>query len=174
MRIDISKNPAPVSSTFERKTMFQIEADSTEIGVARLLEECGNNYKMEIIRCAFASERAMIPVPPNLSYQYPDGMPRGRLGVVLSVIPAKNRRVFLAFAIQLVDWQMLWAPTSVFVDAAKLLMHNPIAGNIMKDIWRKWDVNNDIPLPAGVQRVWNGETKKSEVLYVKTRLPYLS
>lgn len=43
---------------------------------------------------------------------------------------------------------------------------------ILKDIWRKWDVKRDGPLPGGIERVWS-EFRKISVV-TQQRFPFTS
>jgi hypothetical protein len=49
----------------------------------------------------------------------------------------------------------------------KLTKKKKAAAGIIESIWRKWDVENDRPLPDGVERVWNELEWESEVVRSK-------
>lgn len=165
-------NLAPVYVSLEEhiKRIFLVEKNS-----ARLLERCDDIYKRRIIQCAFASEPPMIPVSGDAISRYRGGVPREKLEEVLGLISPNNRQDVLGLAIEVIDWLKCWPFHDAFSGAAQYFMHNKDStSNIMKDVWRKWDIKKDCPFPEGVERMWNEEAKKSELLYEKTRLPYVS
>ena len=46
------------------------------------------------------------------------------------------------------------------------------AGLILHGIWSQWDFENECSLPEGVDRIWNAEQKKEEIVWSKTGDPY--
>ncbi|KIM20389.1 hypothetical protein M408DRAFT_334001 [Serendipita vermifera MAFF 305830] len=162
--------PFSLSREMYANTIFALERE-----FAQLQKEGDVIMKRKAIECAFISEPPMIPISYDVISQYSGGVPREKLGTILGGISPNGRRNVLEFAIQMVDWFKRAHHEDAFAGPAQHLMYGKNSTSIiMRDIWRKWDIEKDIPFPEGVERMWNKETKKSEVLYAKTRLPYVS
>jgi hypothetical protein len=57
-------------------------------------------------------------------------------------------------------------------DSVRKLTEEKAAAGIIESIWRKWDIDNDRPLPDGVERVWNELNRKHDVVWSKSETLY--
>lgn len=88
------------------------------------------------------SNPPLIPIHDGEIKRYAAGVPRNKMHLIMSRVRRQDE-VATLFDI--------WSST-VSVTLVKLLTHREDTENIIKDIFLKWDFNNNRPFPPGVKR----------------------
>ncbi|KIM27661.1 hypothetical protein M408DRAFT_329865 [Serendipita vermifera MAFF 305830] len=89
------------------------------------------------------------------------------------LIPS-NRHEILSMMLQLVSLFRQISEYDAFLGPSRYLTHRIDTTDIIKSIWRKWDIASDSALPDGVERRWGEWRGSSNLVWVKTGNIYIS
>ncbi|KIM20811.1 hypothetical protein M408DRAFT_30078 [Serendipita vermifera MAFF 305830] len=168
---EFSKAEAPFDKVFE------LERKCIQSDLPTLLKEYNRSWKLELSYTLFMSDLPLLVIADGDAKQYRDGIPRSRMKVLLNRSAPSNRAEILLMMVKLIDvFKGIKGQYEhdVFVRTSRYLTHRKDAANIIKSIWRKWDIMNDSALPDGVERNWDKEKARSSLIWAKTRESYSS
>lgn len=104
------------------------------------------------------------------------GIPRGQMKTVLSHLIPSKPQIILAVMTRILDLFRREKGNDPVSEISYDFTHREDAENIVRCIWRKWDIAENCPLPEGVERAWGRGSKLSDpakIIWIKTGEPYV-
>ncbi|KIM20813.1 hypothetical protein M408DRAFT_30080 [Serendipita vermifera MAFF 305830] len=155
--------------------IFELERNCTESDLPALVRNYSRALQCEFLHALFWSDLPLLVITNSDAKQYSDGVPRGRMKSLLNRSIPSNRQEILCMMMELLELFKGIGYDNEFVYASRYLAHRWDSRNIIRSIWRKWDIANDSPLPDGVVRAWGRGSRIShpaKLLWKKTWEPY--
>ncbi|KIM25088.1 hypothetical protein M408DRAFT_223507 [Serendipita vermifera MAFF 305830] len=138
-----------------------------DIALLEVAHTCLRLYDTILItlhQYAFRFDEPLIPLSTGEISRYQSGVPRHKLVSLLKDMDPCTRPEIISLMVRLVDMRNQPKKTMEVLEFVALrFVHNSRARSIIQDIWRKWDIVNDQPLPDGFERFWDAETRVSKV-----------
>lgn len=142
---------------------FEERALSTE-DITSEDREFNLGWDIALLEYAFRFDEPLIPLSTGEISRYQSGVPRHKLVSLLKDMDPCTRPEIISLMVRLVDMRNQPKKTMEVLEFVALrFVHNSRARSIIQDIWRKWDIVNDQPLPDGFERFWDAETRVSKV-----------
>lgn len=154
------------------KPAFDLERSCMQSDLPTLLSERDTTWKLTFMKALFWSDLPLITISDSEAKQYSGGISRGQMAVLLHRFLPLNTQEVLSMMGRILEFFRQEKRNDIFSEISQDLTHREDTENIIRSIWRKWDVANDSALPDGVERIWDAGKKGSALVWIKTGKPF--
>lgn len=147
---------------------LQLERWVHDAGVAAI--EQSHVVLRRVFELTFSTAPPLLPVSSEEIASYSKGVPREKMDAFLKTRVPAARQATMSLVRNFVD-QGFQHPEGEFY-THWYLTGNDGTRNLVRSLWRKWDIDGDCPFPRGVDRVWDDAQKHSKVVWKKTGEEY--
>lgn len=155
--------------------VFELERSCVQSDLSTLLKERNTMWKLNFLKALLWSNSPLITVTDSDIKQYGGGIPRYSIETALvHMVPGHKWNDVLHIMVQILDLFRKEKEKDPFPEISHDLTHRENAVNIIRTIWRKWDIVGGGPLATGVERAWRNGSSVSdpaEPIWIRTGKP---